>query len=71
MSQCVCILQSCNCREIGAIGEKEMKTIIIRLPDVEAAMLEEVQKRNKAYRDLKGLLMSQIQQEYAKAPRCK
>lgn len=48
-----------------------MKTIIIRLPDVEAAMLEEVQKRNKAYRDLQGLLMSQIQQEYAKAPRCK
>ena len=45
-----------------------MKTITIRLPDVEAAMLVEVQKVNKAYRDLQGLLMSQIQQEYLKAP---
>jgi len=43
-----------------------MKTITIRLPDVEAAMLIEVQKVNKAYRDLQGLLVSQIQQEYAK-----
>jgi len=45
-----------------------MKTITIRLPDVEAAMLAEVQKVNKAYRDLQGLLISQIQQEYAKTP---
>jgi len=29
-------------------------------------MLIEVHKRNKAYRDLQGLLLSQIQQEYAK-----
>jgi len=43
-----------------------MKTITIRLSDVEAAMLVEVQKRNKAYRDLQGLLINQIQQEYAK-----
>jgi len=35
-----------------------MKTITIRLPDVEAAMLVEVQKVNKAYRDLHGLLIS-------------
>jgi hypothetical protein len=46
-----------------------MKTITIRLPDVEAAMLVEVQKVNKAYRDLQGLLINQIQQEYAKTPR--
>jgi len=45
-----------------------MKTITIRLPDVEAAMLLEVQKVNKAYRDLQGLLFSQIQQEYQKTP---
>jgi len=45
-----------------------MKTITIRLPDVEAAMLVEVQKVNKAYRDLQGLLLNQIQQEYAKTP---
>lgn len=46
-----------------------MKTIIIRLPDVEAAMLVEVQKVNKAYKDLQVLLVSQIQQEYAKTPK--
>ena len=46
-----------------------MKTITIRLPDVEAAMLIEVQKGNRAYRDLQGLLISQIQQEYAKTPK--
>jgi hypothetical protein len=46
-----------------------MKTITIRLPDVEAAMLVEVQKVNKAYRDLQGLLTYQIQQEYAKTPK--
>ena len=46
-----------------------MKTIAIRLPDVEAAMLVEVQKVSKAYRDLQGLLINQIQQEYAKTPK--
>ena len=46
-----------------------MKTITIRLPDVETAMLVEVQKVNKAYRDLQGLLVSQIQEEYAKTPK--
>ena len=46
-----------------------MKTIVIRLPDVEAAMLVEVQKTNRAYRDLLALLISQIQTEYQKKPR--
>ena len=46
-----------------------MKMISIRLPDVEAAMLLEVQKVNRAYRDLQVLLISQIQQEYAKTPK--
>ena len=46
-----------------------MKTITIRLPDVEAAMLLEVGKVNKSYRDLQGLLINQIQQEYAKTPK--
>jgi len=41
-----------------------MKTITIRLPDVEAAMLVEVQKRNKAFKDLRQLLIQQILQEY-------
>ena len=46
-----------------------MKTIIICLPDVEAAMLVEVQKRNKVYKDLQGLLINQIQTEYQKTPK--
>ena len=46
-----------------------MKTITIRLPDVEAAMLLEVQKTNRAYRDLQGLLINQIQAEYQKTPK--
>ena len=46
-----------------------MKTITIRLPDLEAAMLLEVGKVNKAYRDLQGLLINPIQQEYAKTPK--
>ena len=46
-----------------------MKTITILLPDVEAAMLVEVQKVNKVYRDLQGLLIRQIQAEYQKTPK--
>ncbi len=46
-----------------------MKTITIRLPDVEAAMLVEVQKVNRAYRDLQGLLISHIQAEDQKTPK--
>ena len=45
-----------------------MKTITIRLPDVEAAMLVEAQKMNKAFKDLQQLLIQQIHQEYAKIP---
>ena len=41
-----------------------MKTITIRLPDVEAAMLVEVQKRNKAFKNMQQLLIQQILQEY-------
>jgi len=43
-----------------------VKIITIRLPDAEAAMLVEVQKVNKAYRDLQGLLINQIKTEYQK-----
>ncbi|MFL0770876.1 MAG: hypothetical protein AB8B36_13565 [Prochlorococcus sp.] len=43
-----------------------MKTITIRLPDVEAAMLVEVQKRSKVFKDLQLLLIQQIRQEYKK-----
>ncbi|MFZ9266255.1 MAG: hypothetical protein ACO23P_05840 [Vulcanococcus sp.] len=45
-----------------------MKTIIIRLPDAEAAMLVEAQKKNKAFKDLQQLTIQQIHQEYANTP---
>ena len=48
-----------------------MKNITIRLPDVEAAMLVEVQKINRTFRDPQGLFISQIQEEYAKTPKGK
>jgi hypothetical protein len=41
-----------------------VKTITIRLPAVEAAMLLEVQKTNKEYKDLQVLLLNQIRREY-------
>ena len=47
-----------------------MKTITIRLPDVEAAMLEEVQKVNRAFKVLQSLLINLIQQEPFKDPKC-
>ena len=43
-----------------------MKTITIRLPDVEVAMLVELQKRNKKFRDLQLLAVQQIRLEYKK-----
>jgi len=43
-----------------------MKTITICLPDLEAAMLVEMQKRNKAFKDLQQLLIQQIRQQYQK-----
>ena len=43
-----------------------MKTITIRLPDVEAAMLAEVQKRNRDYRNIQAWMLQQIRQEYQK-----
>jgi hypothetical protein len=43
-----------------------VKTLTLRIPDVEAAMLVEVQKSNKSFRDLKGLLLGLIRQEYQK-----
>ena len=41
-----------------------MKTITIRLPDVEAAMLLELQKRNKAFKDIHLLMVQRIHEEY-------
>jgi len=58
------ILQGSDCREAGVSGGGQVKTITIRLPDVEAAMLVEVQKRNKAFGDLQALLIKQIWNGY-------
>jgi hypothetical protein len=43
-----------------------MKTITLRIPDVEAAMLVEVQKSNKSFRDLQAMLLGLIREEYGK-----
>ncbi len=42
---------------LGATGGSQMKIITIQLYGVEAAMLVEVQKGNKAYKDLQRLLL--------------
>ena len=41
-----------------------MKTITIRLPDVEAAMLVKLQKKDKTYRDIGEMLLLQIRKDY-------
>jgi len=41
-----------------------MKTITIRLPDVEAAMLVEVQKSNKRFRDISNLVIQLTRERY-------
>ena len=58
------ILQSSDCGEAGAIGGSPMKTFTIRLPDVEAAMLVEVQKKNRRFKDIQMLLRQLIQDAY-------
>ncbi len=48
-----------------------MKTIRIHLTPVEEAMLMEVQKSNRNYKHLQGLVLNQIREEYAKTPKGK
>jgi len=43
-----------------------MKTIIIKLPDVEAAMLKELQLRRCGYAAIQSALSSAIRLEYEK-----
>ena len=43
-----------------------MKTLTLRIPLVEAAMLVELQKTNKSFRDLQALLLGLIREEYGK-----
>ena len=44
-----------------------MKTIVIRLTEVEAAMLMEVQKKERSFKDVKGLLVGLIELAYQKS----
>ena len=41
-----------------------MKTITIRLPDVEAAMLSELQKRSSKYRDIGAMVVDIVRKQY-------
>ena len=43
-----------------------MKTITIRLPDVEAAMLVELQKSKSQLRDIQKFLIDKVKEEYSK-----
>ena len=43
-----------------------MKTITLRIPSVEAAMLQDLQKTHKQFRNLETLLLGLIRQEYGK-----
>lgn len=43
-----------------------MKTITIRLPDVEASMFRELQSRRKRYSALMELFVTLIRREYGK-----
>ena len=45
-----------------------MKTITIRLSDVEAAMILELKKSNRAYRDIVLLLRQRIREDYKALP---
>ena len=47
-------------------GPPKMKTITIRLAAPEAAMLIELQKLNKYYRDVQSFFLCQIREEYMK-----
>jgi len=48
-----------------------MKVYRLQLTDVEAAMLVEVQKVNRAYRDPEKLLLNLVRREYIKnSPEC-
>jgi len=46
-----------------------VKTITIRLPDVEAAMLSVIVRSSSAYRDYSQFLSSMISREYPKLSR--
>ena len=46
-----------------------MKTIALRTPPVEAAMLQDLQKTNKQFRNLEALVLGLIREIYGKVSR--
>jgi hypothetical protein len=43
-----------------------MKTITLRIPSVEAAMLQELQRTHKQFRNLEAVVLGLIREEYGK-----
>ncbi len=41
-----------------------MKTLTLRIPPVEAAMLQDLQKTHKQYRNLEALVLGLIREQY-------
>ncbi|WP_413744952.1 hypothetical protein [Synechococcus sp. MIT S9451] len=64
MPEYLSILQSSDCGEAGATGGSPVKTITVRLPDVEAAMLIELKRKNKSLRDFQRWVADKIKAEY-------
>ena len=62
-----CILQARHRGKVGATGGSPIRTITIRLPDVEAATFVKVQKSNMEINDLRLFPLAYIRREYEKA----
>ena len=43
-----------------------MKILTLRIPDVEAAMLQDLQKSHKQFRNLEAVVLGLIRQKYGK-----
>ena len=51
----------------GAAGGTQMKTITIRLPDLEAAMLAELQRKDSSFKSIEKRLIMDICNAYSAA----
>lgn len=58
------LLQESDCREAGATGGSQMKSITIRFTDVEAAMLIELKRKNNSLKDFQRWVADKIKAEY-------
>ena len=68
LPQSLSILPCSNRRETPTppTAGNQMKTITLRIPSVEAAMLQELQKTHKQFRNLEALVLGLIREEYGK-----